>query len=127
VLVVDTCFTVDRTLVFRAAIEATTTKPPRTLVNTHTHCHHTHGNFLFRDATIIGHEQCREEVLRSSGLASTQALVEDEIPWGPIGIEAPSVTFRDRLTLHVGDLRMDAIHLGPDHTTNDVVYHLPAR
>jgi cyclase len=126
VLVVDTCFTVARAQAFRRRIEATTDVPPRVLVNTHHHGDHTHGNFLFRDTTIIGHERCREAVL-GTDLESTKRLFANEVDWGPIEIEPPAVTFTDRLDLHVGDVRVEAHFVGPAHTTNDVVYHLPDR
>lgn len=125
VVVVDTCFTVDRAAAFRRQLEATTTKRPRTLVNTHHHGDHTYGNFLFRDTTIIAHEGCREEMIET-GLETTK-LFQDGVNWGDIEIEPPAVTFRDRLDLHVGDMRMEAIFVGPGHTTNDVVYYLPDR
>ena len=126
VLVVDTCFTVPRARAFRQRIEATTSAPPRVLVNTHHHGDHTHGNFLFRDTTIVGHVRCRDEVL-ATRVESTKALFADEVDWGPIEVEPPSVTFADRLDLHVGDLRVEAHAMGPAHTTNDVVYHVPER
>jgi cyclase len=124
VLVVDTCFTVPRAAAFREQIEATTSIPLSVLVNTHHHGDHTHGNFLFRDTTIIGHQRCREEML-STDLESTKALFANAVEWGPIEIEPPAVTFRDRLDLHIGDLRVEAHAVGPAHTTSDVVYHLP--
>lgn len=123
-LVIDTCFTVPRATALRTTIEATSASPIRTLANTHHHGDHTHGNFLFPDATIIGHERCREEVLRTD-LAGTQALFEDGIDWGDIELAPPTVTFRDRLALHVDDIRIEALHVGPAHTNNDVIYHLP--
>lgn len=124
-VVIDTCFTVDRATAFRRRLEATTSKPPRTLLNTHHHGDHTYGNFLFRDTTIIAHERCRKEMIET-GLETTK-LFQEGVNWGDIEIEPPSVTFRERLELHVGDLRIEAIFVGPAHTTNDVVYYLPDR
>lgn len=53
VTVVDTCFTEARTRAFVDAIESVTGLPMRTLVNTHHHGDHTHGNYLLPGATII--------------------------------------------------------------------------
>ena len=52
-----------RTRGFLDAIRSRTTAPVRTLVNTHHHGDHTHGNCLFDTATIVAHERTREAVL----------------------------------------------------------------
>ena len=57
VISVDACSTERRTRDYLAAIAATTAQPVRTLVNTHHHGDHTHGNYLMSGATIVGHEQ----------------------------------------------------------------------
>jgi glyoxylase-like metal-dependent hydrolase (beta-lactamase superfamily II) len=38
----------------------------------------------------------------------------------------PTVTLRERLTLHRGSRRVDILHLGRGHTSGDIVVHLPA-
>jgi len=63
VTLVDSCFTERRSQALRTAIRGVTDRPVRTLLNTHHHGDHTYGNFLFPEATIIGHRLCRQEVL----------------------------------------------------------------
>src|SRR2546426_1154732 len=65
VTVIDTCFTERRARDLAAAVRrAGGERPVRTLVNTHHHGDHTHGNFVFGPGTaIVGHEKCREEVI----------------------------------------------------------------
>ncbi|GAB3854263.1 MBL fold metallo-hydrolase [Nocardioides maradonensis] len=124
-IAIDTCFTVSRSRAFRDQIEQVTSSPISTLLNTHHHGDHTYGNFLFPEATIVGHELCREEVV-STGLTTT-ALFQDGVDWGDIEIDPPFVTFSDKITLHSDAGRVEAIYVGPAHTTNDVVYYLPER
>ena len=97
---------------------------PRTLVNTHHHGDHTNGNYLLPFATVIGHELCREEILRT-GIMATDGLFEP-VEWGDIRPAPPFVTFDSRLNLYVDDLRIELIHLTTAaHTTNDVVAWIP--
>jgi len=37
----------------------------------------------------------------------------------------PDLTFSDRLTIHLGERRIDLIHAGSAHTRGDIVVHLP--
>jgi cyclase len=63
VISVDATSTERRTRAYLDAIAAVTAEPVRTLVNTHHHGDHTHGNYLVSGATIVGHERCREAIL----------------------------------------------------------------
>jgi cyclase len=54
VISVDTTSTERRTRAYLDAIQSVTASPVRTLVNTHHHGDHTHGNYLMGGATIVG-------------------------------------------------------------------------
>src|SRR5437870_825684 len=71
VAAIDTCFTERRSRAFREAIRSSAGDlPVGTLVNTHHHGDHTHGNYVFMPGTtIIGHQKCREEVI-AAGLTT---------------------------------------------------------
>jgi cyclase len=121
VVAIDTCSTERRTRGFLEAIAAVTSKPVRTLVNTHHHGDHTNGNSMVAGgATIIGHHVTREEVLgsRIGGLDAVFGPVE----WGDLTPTPPTVTFSDRLDVHVAGRRVELIHLvDAAHTRSDVV------
>ncbi len=125
VTAVDSCFTERRSRAFRDSIRSVSGLPVQTLVNTHHHGDHTHGNFVFRgEALIIGHELCRKEVIET-GLG-TKALFPG-VDWGEIEVAPPFVTFENWMALYSDDLRVELVYVGPAHTTNDILVWLPER
>lgn len=123
VAVVDTVATERRARALRAAIAAVTPAEPRTLINTHHHGDHHFGNSAFApDATVVAHELTRAEMARR-GLA--MRYVWPDADWGDIELRLPTVTFRDRMTLHVGELTAELLFVGPAHTNGDIVVWLP--
>jgi cyclase len=126
VVSIDTCSTERRTRAYLEAIRAVTDRPVRSLVNTHHHGDHTHGNYLFRPSAVIGHEQCREQVL-AFGHPDFGAVF-GPIDFGDLEIEPPMITFTDRLDVWVDDLRIELHYIGgAAHTTNDIVAWIPDR
>jgi len=126
VISVDATSTERRTRAYLDAIAAVTRKPVRTLVNTHHHGDHTHGNYLFGGATIVGHERCREAILGTP--APPPAGVWTDVDWGPLEPAPPFLTYTDGVTLWSGDLRCEVRYVGtPAHTTNDSIVHIPER
>jgi cyclase len=124
VVAIDTCSTERRTRAFLEQVRRITGGDPGTLVNTHHHGDHTNGNSLVGRAAIIGHEKCREEMLRS-GILRLDGLF-DPVEWGELALAPPFVTFRDHLDVWVGDLEVQLRHFGvAAHTTNDVVVAIP--
>jgi cyclase len=126
VLAVDSCSTEARTRALLAEIGA----PVQTLVNTHHHGDHTHGNYLFAaaGAVVVGHELCRREILAAGPPGPLHAAVWEVPEWGAIEVSPPTVTFADAVTLWVDDLRCEVRHVAtPAHTTNDCVVWLPER
>ncbi|KIF73749.1 beta-lactamase [Streptomyces sp. 150FB] len=124
-LLVDTTATERRAVLLRDAMVAAGVPLPRTVVNTHHHGDHTYGNALFTpEATVVGHEACRREQL---AVGRQLHAVWPDTDFGEIDITAPSVTYSERLTLHVGDIEVRLIHPGIGHTIGDTVVHLPDR
>ncbi|MCW2614793.1 MAG: Zn-dependent hydrolase, glyoxylase [Frankiales bacterium] len=121
---VDACATEARTVAYLEAIRKVTDRPVRTLVNTHHHGDHTHGNYLFRDATIVAHEKTRDALLEAGLWRNPPFWTPFEL--GDVELEPPSMTYADELTLWVDDTRCEVRHVGtPAHTTNDSVVWLP--
>ena len=125
VVLIDTTSTEKRSRALLGAIRSVTDRPVRTLVNTHHHGDHSHGNWLLPEATIIGHHDCRTEMV-AAGLLGT--MLFPDVEWGRIEVTPPFVTFSDRLTVWVDDLEVELLHFGtPAHTTNDVVAVIPSQ
>jgi cyclase len=126
VISVDSTSTQRRTRAYLGAIASVTTLPVRTLVNTHHHGDHTHGNYLFAGATIVGHEECRTAVLNTP--IPPPPGVWTEVDWGHLEPAPPFLTYTDGVTLWSGDLRCEVRYVGtPAHTTNDSIVWIPDR
>ncbi|WP_405137185.1 MBL fold metallo-hydrolase [Nocardia sp. NBC_01388] len=124
-LVIDTLATESRARRLREIVDGLAPGPARTIVNTHHHGDHNFGNHEFgRAATVIAHEQARIE-MQQTGLALT--AIWPGVQWGQVRVTLPTVTFADRIAVHIGEHRVELIHVGPAHTTNDVVVWLPER
>ncbi|MFF7182334.1 MBL fold metallo-hydrolase [Streptomyces sp. NPDC008121] len=122
-LLVDTTATERRARLLRAAVLAAGLPLPRTIVSTHHHGDHTYGNGVFLpDARVIGHENCRTEQLAAGRQLH---LLWPGTDFGDIEVAPPTLTYRERLTVHVGDLEVRLLHPGPAHTTGDTVVHVP--
>jgi cyclase len=122
-VLVDTTSTERRNRALLAEVAKVSSGAPRAVVNTHHHPDHTYGNgFLPRETVVIGHEQCRAEVLRA-GLEATKVITEPD--YGDLTLRPPEVTFADRLTLHLLEFPVELRHVGRAHTSNDVLVWLP--
>lgn len=127
VIGIDACSTEKRTRAFRAAIARISDRPITTLVNTHHHGDHTFGNYLFPEATIVGHERTRELIL-AEGIPDYRAAWSATVEWGELEAAAPFLTYTDQITLYSDELRCEVRHIGPAaHTTNDSIVWIPER
>lgn len=124
-VLVDTAATQRRTHLLKEALEKVAPGGPDIVVNTHFHGDHVFGNSQFAPrATVVAHETTREDTARS-GLALCGLW--PDVAWGDIDLLLPTLTFRDRLTLHARDLRVELLNVGPAHTMSDVVAWVPER
>ncbi len=126
VTAIDSSSTERRTQAFLRAISAVTNAPVQTIVNTHHHGDHTNGNCLFTEATIVGHTNCRHN-MRDQRIGGLDAQFGG-VDWGELTVAAPTLTFDQRIDLHVDDLAVELHYIGtPAHTTGDVVAWIPER
>ncbi|MFQ5381455.1 MAG: MBL fold metallo-hydrolase, partial [Dehalococcoidia bacterium] len=118
-------------------------RSPRTLINTHHNVDHTGGNGLLAGAKIIAHRDCPPAIERetaaaemfkalvaadSSKLSPAQADLANELrPFDLDAVEPrlPDTLVDDRMLLDLDGLPVEIEHLGPAHTDNDLIVHLP--
>ena len=103
ILVIDTQFAplADSIL---TALKRITDGNIRTIINTHHHTDHSHGNgALGKSAIIIAHSNARKRLLEMPGEA-----------W-------PVITFDRQISIHFNDEEIKVIHYPHGHTDNDVV------
>lgn len=128
VLVIDTVATANRAVKLRAAVSDRTSRgldTPATIVTTHHHGDHHFGHSYFTNRTeVIAHSRAREEII-AAGLGMTKLF--SGVDWGEIELTLPTITFDDRLVVYVGDVKVELIHLGVAHTTNDIVAWVPSQ
>lgn len=123
VLLVDTAATESRALALRDAVRSLDAGPVRTVVNTHHHGDHTHGNYVFADtARILGHERLPAELMAQGRMLEQ---LWPYVQWGRIDLKAPDTTYDDTMRLDVGDVAVELVHIPAAHTTNDTVVWLP--
>lgn len=92
-IVIDTLMP-QETLEIRAFIEERLNLPVRYVINTHHHADHCWGNCFFPNATIIGHELCRQMLVDRSP-AALEVASQDNPLYRQLKIVPPSITFRE--------------------------------
>ena len=122
----------------RASIPAA--KKIDVLVNTHADGDHTFGNQLVKDARIIGTAGTVSDFDRFDPAVLHQiAISRDEFgeagefmkecfrpfDFSNIVLTPPNETFEERLTIMVGDKRVELIEVGPAHSLGDALIHVP--
>lgn len=123
VTLVDCTATERSALRLRSAIAERTPAPVGTLVLTHHHGDHHYGAGVFGPGlTVAAHERTRETMLREG---MNLPSIWPDVQWGDVHLVPPQLTFTDRLALHVDELRVELVPVGPAHTTGDVVVWLP--
>ena len=98
-----------------------TDKPIKYLVNTHSDGDHVAGNRYFPETVaIIAHENCRKDFfLPGRNGAVSEWSTPDLTPF------VPSLTFSDKMNIHLGSKTVELWYFGVGHTTGDIVVYFP--
>ena len=98
-----------------------TDKPIRYLVSTHGDGDHIAGNRYFPETvTFVAHENCRKDFfLPGRGGGESEWSKPELLPF------VPSVTFSDKMDIHLGSKKVELWYFGVGHTTGDTVIYFP--
>ena len=75
-------------------IEGKLNLPVRYVINTHHHADHSWGNSFFPNATVVGHDLCRQ-LLLERGPHALEIAIQDNPLYQRLKIMPPEITFRE--------------------------------
>lgn len=101
-------------------IRKLSTKPIRFVVNTHWHGDHTGGNELMgkKGIEIVAHENVRKRM----SVRNVMKALNRDVPPSP-EVALPTVTFPNRMTIHLNGEEAEIVHFHAAHTDGDSVIH----
>jgi len=139
-LVVDTFWDLPHTRELRSLYASVHPEPVQRVVNTHANGDHCWGNQCFAGAEIIAQRASLQRLARERpeamealrgmtghadpAVAAFAQLLRD---WDFRGITpvAPTRLFDESLQLDLDGLQVELLHVGPAHTAEDAIVHLP--
>jgi len=101
----------------REAIANEIKQPVRFLVSSTFHNNYTWGNVAYPDVVKIGHEDYRTDLLAQ--------MERDHASPAEQKARLPQITYRDRLTIHLGGKEIQVLYLGKGHTRSDSIIFVP--
>jgi len=102
-------------------IRRITDKPIKYLVNTHSDGDHVTGNRYFPETvTFVAHENCWKDFFQSGRDGSPSEWSKPEL--SPF---VPSLTFTDKMDIHLVSQNIELWYFGVGHTTGDIVVYFP--
>ena len=122
VLVIDTKMSKESVEETIEEIKKISDKPILYLVNTHSDGDHIGGNQFFpKTVTIIAHENCRQEFFHPRGNGQPSDWTDNP----KLAPHVPSVTFSQKMTIYLGEKKVELWYFGVGHTTGDTVVYFP--
>jgi glyoxylase-like metal-dependent hydrolase (beta-lactamase superfamily II) len=92
------------------------------VVNTHSHADHIYGTYLFPEAVVIAHYQCRRLMERHADAALQQAK-EQTPALADVQLRYPELLFNEGMTLRFGGKTIELRH-APGHSKDVITVHV---
>jgi glyoxylase-like metal-dependent hydrolase (beta-lactamase superfamily II) len=94
---------------------------PIYVVNTHSHADHIYGTYMFPEAEVIAHYQCRRLMERHAEEAL--AAAKQQTPQlADVKIRYPELLFNDAMTLRIGGKTIE-LNYSPGHSRDVITVH----
>jgi cyclase len=127
VLVIDAMMVASQVRMYMEEIRKVTDKPIRYVVNTHHHVDHSFGNQFYLPAEIVSHRGCRESLITKG---ADVGMLSERYPhyrddWAEARLTPASITYEDKMIVHLGGKVIELLHPGPAHTYGDTLVYLP--
>ena len=127
VLVIDAMMVASQGRLYMEEIRKVTDKPIRYVVNTHHHVDHSFGNQFYLPAEIVSHRGCREALITRG---ADVGMLSERYPhyrddWAEARLTPASITYEDKMIVHLGGKVIELLHPGPAHTYGDTLVYLP--
>lgn len=131
-MVVDTLTSAKEAKKLLSDIRKITPKPIRYVVNTHYHLDHAFGNCVFADmgAVIIGHANCRGQILKieSQALETAKSFGMDDAALEGTRVVVPEMAFEKAMELDLGNRVVRLLHCGQvSHTAGSILVWIPGQ
>ena len=94
----------------------------RYVINTHHHADHIYGSYLFPEAELIAHRQCRDILLKVGAESLAQAKAQTPA-LAPVELRIPQLVFEVDLLLRLGEKTLHLMH-APGHSPDGVMIHI---
>jgi len=115
VILVDTLYFPEETKEIKDFLEGRLGLQVKYVVNTHYHADHTQGTYLFPNAHVVSHQQCRK-LLNTVGREGLEEAQQQSDELGEVQIQLPHIIFENgTLQLHLGGKTVELYHM-PGHS-----------
>ncbi len=127
VMVIDAMMVASMVRPYLEEIRKVTDQPIRYVVNTHHHVDHSFGNQFYLPTEVVSHRACREAMI---GRGADVEMLSQRWPqyredWAQTQLTPASITYEDKMIVHLGDRVIELLHPGPAHTYGDTLVYLP--
>lgn len=94
----------------------------RYVINTHHHADHIYGSYLFPEAELIAHRQCREILIKVGEESLARAKAQTPI-LASVQLRIPQLVFETELLLRLGEKTIHLMH-APGHSSDGIIVHV---
>ncbi len=92
------------------------------VINTHSHADHINGTYLFPEAEVVAHYQCRRLMERHAESALAEAKLRTP-QLADVRIRYPELLFNEKMTLRVGGKTVE-LEYSPGHSRDVITVHV---